>query len=105
MNESIDWEDMMKKAERSATGAALNAERAVGGVAKVLETQRHHSQQLTALKQAVETLAQQRNAHLSRPIPPANNAQGEAEIPFRFLALGVAVALAVGMGFGAYFAS
>lgn len=98
MNGNIDWEDMMKKAERSATGAALNAERAVGGVAKALEIQRHHSQQLVALKKAVETLATQQKDHLSQMNSTADNAQGEAEIPFRFLALGFVAVLVVGMG-------
>ncbi|WP_231592408.1 hypothetical protein [Pelagovum pacificum] len=105
MNENIDWEDMMTKAERSATGAAMNAERAVGGVAKVLEIQRHHSQQLLALKKALETLAHEANSHRSQPIPTGDNAQGEAEVSFRLLALGFAVVLAVGMGFGAYIAN
>lgn len=105
MKENIDWEDMMMKAERSATGASLNAERAVGGVAKVLEIQRHHSQQLSALKKTMEELASRPSGHPSPITPPDDDAQGEAEISFRFLALGVAIVLAVGMGLGAYFAS
>ena len=105
MKENIDWEDMMTKAERSATGAALNAERAVGGVAKVLEIQRHHSQQLSALKTTLEELASRPSGHPSPMMLPADNAQAEAEISFRFLALGIVVVLAVGMGFGAYIAS
>ncbi len=105
MNESIDWEDMMKKAERSATSASLKAERAVGALAQVLETQRQHSQQLAAIKKTVEAIESLRSIHLSRLTPPADNAQSEPEISFRFLALGVAVVLAVGMGLGAYFAS
>lgn len=105
MKENIDWEDIMTKAERSATGASLHAERAVGGVAKVLEIQRHHSQQLSALRKTMEELAGRPSAHPSPIIPPADNGQSEAEISFRFLALGVAVVLAVGMGLGAYFAS
>jgi hypothetical protein len=105
MKENIDWEEMMMNTERSATGASLNAERAVGGVAKVLEIQRHHSQQLSALKKTMEDLARRPTGHPSPMTTPADNAQGEAEISFLLLALGVAVVLAVGMGLGAYFAS
>ena len=105
MSDNIDWEDMMTKTERSATAAALNAERAVGGVAKALEIQRHHSQQLASLKKAMEAVENQPSAHPSPMNPPANNAQGAAEVHFRYLALGVAVALVVGMGFGVYIAS
>ena len=105
MKENIDWEDLMTKAERSATGAALNAERTVGGVARVLEIQRHHSQQLSVIKKSLEKLASRPSAHHSPLTPPTDNAQDEAEIPFRFLVLGVVVVLAVGMGFGAFIAS
>lgn len=105
MNESIDWEDMMKKTERSATSASLKAERAVGAMALVLETQRQHSQQLAAIKKSMEVIESLQNAHLSRHTPLADNAQDEPKISFRFLALGVAAVLAVGMGLGAYFAS
>ena len=51
--------------------------------------------------EAIESLQKSR---LSQHPTPANNAQGEPEISFRFLALGVAAVLAVGMGLGAYFA-
>jgi hypothetical protein len=105
MNENIDWEDMMKKTERSASSATLKAERAVGALAQVLETQRQHSQQLAALKKIMEAIESLQKNLLSQLPPPANNAQGEPEISFRFLALGVAAVLVVGMGLGAYFAS
>ena len=105
MKESIDWEDMITKAERSATGASLNAIRAVGGVAKVLEIQRLHSQQLSELKKTMEELASRPSVHPSSMILPTETAQGEAGISFRFLALGFAAVLTVGIALGAYFGS
>jgi hypothetical protein len=105
MNENIDWEDMMIKTERSATGAAKNAERTVGGVAKVLEEQRLHSLQLTTIEQALAKLDHQQTCHRSQTSPPADSGQGEAETSFRFLALAFVVVFAVGMGLGAYFVS
>lgn len=105
MNGNIDWEDLMTKTERSASGAALNAGRAVGGVAKVLETQRHHSQQLRDLKKAMEELANRQSAPPSQITPPVDNAQNEEKISFLYPILGFAVVLILGMGLGAYFVS
>lgn len=105
MRENIDWESIMTKTVRGATRAALNAERAVGGVAKMLEIQSRHSLQLSALRATLEDIASRPSCHPSQMAPPADNAQGEVKISFRYLALGFAIALGVGLGSGAYFAS
>ena len=100
MNEQIDWEDMMTKAERSATAASTNAERAVGGVAEMLAEQRRHSQALRQLRDGLAKLA----AEADRPSPPPSPPR-LIGLPLRAVVPWMGLAAAVGAVFGAFIAS
>lgn len=66
---TIDWEASMKTTESNAKIAAKMTERAVAALAKTLDNQRRHSQQLSALERAVEEI---RARPVPTPAPPPN---------------------------------
>jgi hypothetical protein len=100
MNAQIDWEDMMTKAERSATAASMNAERAVGGVAEMLAEQRRHSRALRQMREDITKLSSQ----IDRPSPPASPEQAVG-LPLRIVLPRLGVAIAVAAVCGASIAS
>lgn len=72
----IDWEEAMTQTRDSAEAAARMSERAVSGVARLLDTQHRHSQRLNDLTKAVEAIRRdQGNRPSSSPPEPAARPQ------------------------------
>ena len=101
MKQSIDWEEMMVSAERSAKAAARHSERSIGGVAQVIETQRRHSSELAGIRKSLVEVAMK---PAPRPSPVTTLPQASRRPVWPPLSIFVVVFVA-GIALGAYFAS
>ncbi len=105
MKETIDWEEMMASAERSAKTAARLTERSIGGVAQVIETQRRHSSELAEIKQSLAEIALRPQPRPS-PVTTLASLPPPARWPPVWPSLWtMAAVFAAGIASGAYFVS
>ena len=95
---TIDWEASMKTTESNARIAAKMTERAVAALAKALDTQHRHSQQLSGLERAVEEIR-------ARPAPPPNRPSSPTPRRQRLHPLPLIVAFVAGAAFVGFFGS
>ncbi len=51
----MDWQSAMENTEMAAKAASLKADRTVGAVAQLLQTQRQHSSSIRELKLVIES--------------------------------------------------
>lgn len=104
-DDAIDWEAMMTTTQRDAGKAALHAERTLGGVAQVIETQRQHGSHLAKIAKAIEEVREAQRCPSSPPAPQPELQQSASHPSARVYLRGWTAAFVLGAGFAAFFTS